>query len=154
MDRLRRRRADAEGGGEEVSSRAEMLDSAQKLNAVALRLQGVIRARYALDLYLFRLELKGLLCPGREHKYSRDYKGGADVLTGDLIVVFKRLPLENHLKRLEGAAVVQLDEAEALLIAEIASPAHYGDFLIGKLRRILVKLDYFGPFHYSIILFG
>ena len=66
-----------------------MLDGAQKLDAVALLLQGVIRGGRPLDRDDVGLELKGLLCLGGKNQRAVHDKGGADVLPGDLFVIIQ-----------------------------------------------------------------
>ena len=123
MHRLRRDASHAERRGEEIRAGSEMLYSAQKLHAVALFLQGVIRRGRALDSYFVRLELKQLLCLRREDERAMDDERRADVLPGDLLVIFERAALKHDLKRLEAAAVVQLDKAEVFHVADGSHPA-------------------------------
>ena len=115
--------ADAEHGGEEVGARPEVLDGAQELHAVALLLQRVVRRGRALDLDGVRLELKGLLGLGREHELASDNKRRADVLAGYLVVVGEARALEHDLKVGVRRAVVELDEAEILHVADGALPS-------------------------------
>ena len=129
VDGLRRDASYAEGCGEEVSSGAQMLDRAQKLNAVAFFLEGVVGGRRALDGYRIRLQLKGLLCLGSQHKRTIHYQRRTDVLSGYLIVIIKSAPLKHDLQRLEAAAVIKLDESKVFQVTDGSDPAADSDLL-------------------------
>ena len=129
MHRRRGDAAHAEGGGEEVGARAQVLDRAQKFHAVALLLQGVVGRGDALDRDRVGLELKGLFGLGRQHQRAVHDQGGAHVLPGDLIVIVQAGPLKYDLQRLEVAAVVELDKAEVLHVPHRADPAADGHAL-------------------------
>ena len=117
VHRLGRHGTHAEGGGEEIGARSEVLDGAQKLHAVALLLQGIVGGGNALDPDLVGLELEGLLGLGGAHQGAVHDQGRAHVLVGDLVIIFKLAALKHDLQGLEGAAVVELDKAEILHIA-------------------------------------
>ena len=126
MHREGRSGAHAEGRVEEVRARAEMLDGAQELDAVALLLQGIVRRGRTLDRDLGRLELKRLLGLGREHDLADDDERRADVLGGDLLIVGENVRVHDDLQVAEAGAVVELDEAEGLEVADGLGPAADG----------------------------
>mgnify|MGYP001646557849 CR=1 FL=1 len=126
MHREGRGGAHAEGRVEKVRARAEMLDGAQELDAVALLLQGIVRRGRALDRDLGRLELKRLLGLGREHDLADDDERRADVLGGDLLIVGENVRVHDDLQVAEAGAVVELDEAEGLEVADGLGPAADG----------------------------
>ena len=111
VHRLRGHAADAERRAEEVRARTQMLDRAQELHAVALFLQRIVRRGHALDRDAVGLELKRLLGIRREHELAVHDERRADVLAGDLVVIFELAALEHDLQALEAAAVVELDKA-------------------------------------------
>ena len=121
--------AHAEGGREEIGAGPEMLDGAQKFHAVALLLQGVVRGGHALHRDLVGLELKGLPGLGRERQNAADDQGRAHVLVGDLVVIVELAALEHDLQGFEAGAVVELDKAEVLHIADGSDPAADGHAL-------------------------
>ena len=133
---LRRDAADAERGVEEVRARAQMLDRAQELHAVALFLQRIIRRGDALDLNVRGLELKRLLGLGRQREDALDDKGGADVLLCHLVVICELLALHDDLQALDRAAVVELDEAEVFHVPRGAGPAADGNELAVEGLRV------------------
>ena len=122
-----RRAANAEGRGEEVRARAQVLDGAQVFDAVALFLQGIVGRRHTLDLDLRCLDLERLLGLGRQHDRAAHDQRGADVLRGDLLIIGKRICVHHDLQIAEARAVIQLDESEGLHIADGLRPAAYGD---------------------------
>ena len=130
--------AHPEGGGEEVGAGAQVLDGAQKLHRVALLLEGVVGGGGALHSDGVRLELQGLLGLGSEDHGAGDHQGGPHVLPGDLLEVIQARGLHHHLEVFQAGAVVELDKAEGLHVADGAGPAADGDcfpaecLLIGK----------------------
>ena len=120
--------ADAEGGGEEIRARTQMLDRAQILDAVALFLQRIVRRGRALDLDGDGFELKRLLGVRREHDGASGDERRADILRADLLIIGKLVRVQNNLQVAEAGAVVELDEAEGLHVADGPCPAHDGDF--------------------------
>ena len=124
--------AHAERRGEQIRARPEMLDRAQILDAVALFLQRVVRRGNALDRDGLRLELERLGSVRREDERALGNERRADVLADDLVVIGDLLTLENDLHSLEGAAVVQLEKAEILHIADRARPAADGHGLAAE----------------------
>ena len=129
MNGLGRDGADPEHCGEQIRPGTQVLHRTEVLQTVAFGLDRILWGGNALHRDLGCLQLKGLLRAGRQHQGACDDQGGADVLAGDLVVIIQRVPLEYDLQRLEAAAVVELDEAEALLVAEISCPAADGDAL-------------------------
>ena len=152
VDGVGRHGADAERGGEQVGAGAQMLDGTQELHAVALLLQGVVGGGLALHLDGVGLDLQGLLGLRRQHHRAADDKGRAHVLRGDLLVVGQLLGGHDHLQIPEARAVVQLDEAEGLHVADGLGPAADSDLLtaqgvlIGKEGRDFHTFHIFSPF--------
>ena len=136
MHGLRRHAADAERRVEEVRARAQMLDRAQELHAVAFFLQRIVRRGDALYRDLGGLELKRLLGLGRQDEDALDDEGGADVLARDLVIIGELLALHDDLQAFDRAAVVELDEAEVFHVARRARPAADGQFPAVKGLRI------------------
>ena len=147
MHGLGRHAAHPEGRREQIRAGPQVLDRAQILGGVALFLQRVVRRGRALHRDLGGLELKGLGRVGREHQLAAGDKGRAHVLADHLIVIGKALPGEHDLQALEGAAVVELQEAEILHIPDGAAPAAHGDGLPGKRGGVGPKLTDLGSFH-------
>ena len=123
MDGKGRHRAHPEGRGEEVGPGAQVGHGAEELHPVALFLQGILRGGGALHLDGGGLQLQGLLGLGGEDHGPLDHQGGPHVLLGDLLVVFQGGGLKDHLEALEAGAVVELDEAKVLHVADGADPA-------------------------------
>ena len=124
--------ADAEGGGEQVGAGPQMLDGTQELHAVALLLQGIVGGGLALHFDGVGLDLQGLLGLGGQHHGAADDQRRAHVLGGDLLIVGQLLGGHDHLQILEAGAVVQLDKAEGLHVADGAGPAADGDLLAAQ----------------------
>ena len=129
-----------------------MLYRAQEFHAVALLLQGVVRRGRALDGYAAGLELKGLLCVRRQHQRAVHYQRRADVLMGDLIIIFKRAALKHDLQRLEAASVVKLDKAKILHVADGPDPAAYCHALPAECGGIGKNARYLLTFHKHTLL--
>ena len=146
----RRDAAHAEDRGKQVRTRAQMLDRAQKFDAVALFLQRIVRRGHALDGDLVGLEFEGLLGLGREDERSPHDQGSANVLACDLIVIVQSAPLEDDLQRLEAAAVVELGKAEVLHVAHGPDPAAYGDLAAVKRARLGIDARNFLTFHWHL----
>ena len=147
MHRLCRDAADAEGRREEIRARSQVLDRAQKLDAVTLFLKRIVGGGGALHKHLGRLELKRLLCLGREHKLASCDERGADVLMRKLIVVGQLVPLEHDLKALEARAVVELYKSEIFHVADGACPAADGYLPAAEALGVGKYLSYPGAFH-------
>ena len=145
--------ADAEGGGEQVGAGPQMLDGTQELHAVALLLQGIVGGGLALHFDGVGLDLQGLLGLGGQHHGAADDQRRAHVLGGDLLIVGQLLGGHDHLQILEAGAVVQLDKAEGLHVADGACPAADGDLLAAQ--RIAVGKDCcdFHTFHIIFTFF-
>ena len=143
--------AHAERRGEQIRARPEMLDRAQILDAVALFLQRVVRRGNALDRDGLRLELERLGSVRREDERALGNERRADVLADDLVVIGYLLTLENDLHSLEGAAVVQLEKAEILHIADRARPAADGDVRSVKRGGVCPQLFDLRSFHSSFL---
>ena len=62
--------AHAEDGGKQIRAGAQIGDLAQKLERVALFLQGIVGSGRTLDLNGLSLDLKGLLSLGSKHERS------------------------------------------------------------------------------------
>ena len=139
VDGVGRRGADAEGSGEQVGAGAQMLDSTQELHAVALLLQGVIRGGLALHLDGVGLHLQRLLGVRCQHHGTADDQGRSHVLRGDLLIIIQLLGGHDHLQILKAGAVVQLDEAKGLHVADGTRPAADGDLFAAQ--RFLVGED-------------
>ena len=147
VHRLRGHAADAERRAEEVRARTQMLDRAQELHAVALFLQRIVRCGRALDRDAVGLKLERLLCIRREHELAVHDERRADVLAGDLVVIFELAALEHDLQALEAAAVVELDKAEILHVADRARPAADGQGLAAEGLRGCVDAGDVLSFH-------
>ena len=124
---------------------------------MALLLQGVVRRRGALDGYLVRLELKGLLRLRGEHQLALYNEGRAHVLPRDLVVIGQAPPLKHDLQALVAAAVVQLDEAEILHVpyrpdpaADSQLPAREGG-CVGVYSRDPLPLHVARPLSFSLL---
>ena len=127
MDGKRALAAHAEDRVEGVGARAQMRDRAQELEGVLLLLKRVFGGGNALDLDGSRLQLKGLLGVGSQHQRAVHNERRADILLGDLGVVFELVGFKDDLQVPRAAAVVQLDEAEGVAGADGACPAADGD---------------------------
>ena len=117
-----------------LGARAQVLNRTQELHAVALFLQRIVRRGRALDRDAVGLELERLLGVRREHELAVHDERRADVLAGDLVVIFELAALEHDLQALEAAAVVELDKAEILHVADRARPAADGQGLANFIR--------------------
>ena len=154
MHREGRGGAHAEGRVEKVRARAEMLDGAQELDAVALLLQGIVRRGRPLDRDLGRLELKRLLGLGREHDLADDDERRADVLGGDLLIVGENVRVHNDLQVAEAGAVVELDEAEGLEVADGLGPAADGHSHAAVMLGVGVdRCDFRNVYHVDHLLY-
>ena len=119
--------AHPEHGGEQVGSGSQVGNGAQKLHAVALLLQGIVRGGGTLHKHVRRLQLKGLLrLRGTDQRPLYD-KGSAHVLAHHLVIVFQLLLFHHHLQRGEAASVTEAEEGKALLVADGFCPAAHGD---------------------------
>ena len=87
--------------------------------------------RRALHGYSLRVELKGLLGPGGQHQLAGDDKGGAHVLAGHFGVVGQGL-VQDDLKALKAAAVVEGEKAQVFHVPDGTGPAGYCDRLTGE----------------------
>ena len=139
--------AHAEHRGEKIRPRAQISLLAEEFRAVALRLERVIRSGRALDRDLGRLELERLLRAGGQREHAGDDESRADVLGRDLIVIRELLALEHNLKAREAGAVVEVDEAERLGVAQIAHPAAQCDSLSAKRGAVVINVFYKFSFH-------
>ena len=141
--------ADAENGAEEVRARTEVLLGAQELDRGALLLQRVVRRGGAFNGDALGGELEGLLRLGGELQRTLANKGGAYVLSCDLVVVLQRFAAHHHLEVAKAASVVQGDETEVLHVAHRADPTRHGDF--GAPERVDVgeQLGDFRTLHHS-----
>ena len=128
-----------EGGGEQVGSRAQVLDGAQELHAVALLLQGVVGGGGTFHRDGGGLHLQGLLGLGGEHHRSGDDEGGPYVLPGDLLVIIQRIGVHDYLQILKAGAVVELDKPKGLHVPDGAGPAADGDRL--SAQGLLIRED-------------
>ena len=149
VDRCGRDAADAENGAEEVRARTEMLLGAQKLDRGALLLQRVVRRGDTFDGNALSGKLEWLLRLGRELQRALADKGGAHVLSCDLVVVFQCFAAHHHLEVAKAASVVQGDEAEVLHIAHRADPTRHGDFLAPERVDVGEQLGDFRALHHS-----
>ena len=139
VDGVSRHAPHPEGGGEQVGPGPQVLDGAQKLHAVALLLQGVIRGGLALHLDGVGLHLQRLLGVRCQHHGTADDQGRTHVLRGDLLIIIQLLGGHDHLQILEAGAVVQLNEAKGLHVADGTRPAADGDLFAAQ--RFLVGED-------------
>ena len=139
--------AHPENRGEQVRSRAQVLDGPKKLHTVALFLQRIIGCGGSLHRNFFRLQLKRLFCLGCQHQPAFHDQRRTDILVVDLIVVGELLPCEHDLQGFEAAAVVQFDEAEVFLAADGARPAADGDRRFRKDGCIVIDCCNFYSFH-------
>ena len=124
--------ADPEGSGEQVGAGPQMLDGPQELHAVALFLQGIVGGGLALHLDGDGLDLERLLGLGRQHDGALHDEGGADILRGNLLIILQLVGGHDHLQIPEAGAVVQLDKAEGLEVADRAGPAADDNLLAGE----------------------
>ena len=129
MHRIGRHGPHPEGSGKEIRPGPQMLDAAQKLHAVPLFLQGIVRGGLTLHLHGPGLHLQGLLGLRRQHHRAMHHQRRTHILTRDLLVVFQHRGVQHHLQILEAGAVVQLDKAEALHIPDGPCPAAYHHIL-------------------------
>ena len=139
MDGVGRRRADAERGGKQIGAGTQMLDSTQELHAVALLLQGIVRGGLALHLDGVSLHLQRLLGVRCQHHGTADDQGRTHVLRGDLLIIIQLLGGHDHLQILKAGAVVQLDEAKGLHVADGTRPAADRDLFAAQ--RLLIGED-------------
>ena len=114
---------------------------------MALFLQRIVRRGRALDRDAVGLELERLLGVRREHELAVHDERRADVLAGDLVVIFELAALEHDLQALEAAAVVELDKAEILHVADRARPAADGQGLAAEGLRGCVDAGDVLSFH-------
>ena len=131
--------ADAEGGGKQIGAGPQVLDGAQELHAVALLLQGIVGGGLTLHLDGVGLDLQRLLGVRCQHYGAADDQGRAHVLRGDLLIIGQLLGGHDHLQIPEAGAVIQLDEAEGLHVADGTRPAADGD--LSAAQRLLVGED-------------
>ena len=150
MYRVGRRGADAERGGEQVGTGPQVLDGPQEFHAVTLLLQGVIRRGLALYRDAVGLHLQGLLGIRRQHHGALDDQCRAHVLCGDVLIVGQLLGGHDHLQVLKAGAVVQLDEAKGLHVADGACPAAHGHVLAAQ--GLLIGEDRGNSHSFHIIL--
>ena len=139
--------ADAEHGLERVRARTQMRLGAQIFEAVTLFLQRIVRRGHALDRDAVGLELKRLLGVRREHELAVHDERRADVLAGNLVVIFELAALEHDLQALEAAAVVELDKAEILGDTHGANPSAQCDLFICIRRSVAVDRFYCCQIH-------
>ena len=149
VDSCSRDAADAENGAKQVRARTEMLLGAQKLDRGALLLQRVVRRGDTFDGNALSGKLEWLLRLGRELQRALADKGGAHVLSCDLVVVFQSFAAHHHLEVAKAASVVQGDEAEVLHIAHRADPTRHGDFLAPERVDVGEQLGDFRALHHS-----
>ena len=124
MDRLRSDGADAECALEQVRARTQMLDGAQVFDGVALLLQRIIRSAGAQNFYGFGLQLKGLLCIGRDHQFALCTDGSAHAdRVHDLLIAGNALFLCHDLQIAEEGAVIQFNKGKGFAFARGAHPA-------------------------------
>ena len=152
MHRLCRHAADSENGGEEIGAGSQVLYGTEKLHAVPLLLQGIVRSGSSLHGDLPGLQLKGLFCLRGQHQGALDNKGGAHVLLCYLLIVFKGLPLKDHLQGLEAAAVVQLYKTEVLHIPDSSHPAADSHLLSAQALAVGKNSRYSLTLHMALIL--
>ena len=153
VHRLRGHAADAERRAEEVRARTQMLDRAQEFHTVALFLQRIIRRGRALERDAVGLELERLLGVRCEHELAVHDERRTDVLAGDLVVIFELAALKHDLQALEAAAVVELDKAEILHVADRARPAADGQGLAAEGLRGCIDAGDVLSFHIFRLVF-
>ena len=141
MDRIGNLGAHAEYRGEQIRSRAKVRLLSKELHTVALGLQGVIGGRSTLNLDLIRLQLKGLLCPGRQGQNTRHNQSRADVLRRDRIVIINSVSLKHHLDALEIRAVVQINKSKSLGVTQVAHPSADGHALTAEALGTLINFS-------------
>ena len=139
-----------ERGGEQVGTGPQVLDGPQEFHAVTLLLQGVIRRGLSLYLDAVGLHLQRLLGIRRQHHGALDDQRRAHVLCGDILIVGQLLGGHDHLQVLEAGAVVQLDEAKGLHVADGACPAAHGHVLAAQ--GLLIGEDRGNSHSFHIIL--
>ena len=109
-----------------------MGDGPEILHSVALFLQGIFRRGGTLHTDVRSLEFDGLLGLRGIDQGTGNHQGGTHILLGNVLIVIYDTVLKDHLKALEVAAVVELDEAEGLLGPYGTDPAAHGDLYLIK----------------------
>ncbi len=140
-------RTDAEHRCERVGAGPQMGDRPQIFQTVPLFLQRIGRIRRALQLDFIRVDFQWLFGIGGEHHLSGDDNRSAHIIFGDFLEVVDFGILKNHLKILKIRAVVKLDEAELLGIAQRAHPTADGHLAVRQLRRVLKQRFYLCSLH-------
>ena len=77
-------------------------------------------------------------------------EGRAHVLLGDLLIVVQGAGLHDHLEVLEAGAVVELDEAEGLHVADGSGPPADGHVLTAVLVHVRKDAGDLCPFHIGV----
>ena len=114
---------------------------------MSLGLKRIIGRRNTFHFYFVRFDLERLFRAGRKRDYAGDDERRADVLRRDFVVVSQSVALEHDLNTGKARAVVKVDKAERLGIADIAYPAADGNGLVAVSRGRSVNVFYKFPFH-------
>ena len=131
--------AHAEDRGEQIGSGTKVCDLAQEFYAVSLLLQRIVGGGCALNVDGSRLDLKGLLVVGGQHKGTLDYDSRANVQLCDLGKVLNELTLKNDLYALMTATVIKVDEAAILAGSYTSYPTAEGHLAVSKGLHIRMK---------------
>ena len=113
---------------------------AQIFHRMALLLERVIGRRSTFDGDLRCLDLKRLLVFRRKDDSSRHDKRRTDVLLCNFVVICNFFTLEHDLHALEAAAVVQINKAERLAVADASCPTAERDCLAVKCHRVFKNI--------------
>ena len=150
MHRLRRDGADAEHRLKQARARAQIRDVAQELERVALGLERIILRAVALEDDLRRLHLQRAVAAGDELARRAHGRAVADGLHRGKVL---HLVVVNDLHRREHGSVIELDKADALLLAVVAHPAFHRHNLtfqrmalgghVAQVEHILIRHRYF-----------
>ena len=122
MDGVGRHAPHPEGGRKQVGPGPQMLDRAQVLHAVALRLKRVILRAVAFEVDGNRLHFGGRRIFVGRHNLARHGNRRADMQGLNRRIVFDGI-IVDYLRVLEAGAIEKVDEAHVLLLAVIANPA-------------------------------
>ena len=137
VDGVRADAADAEHGGEQVRSRAQVGLRAQELQAVALVLDGIVRIGGRGHGHLGRLDLERLLGLRGQHEGALDDQRRRQRQFRHFFEIAEELLFVYDLNRLEIGSVVQLDKSECVGVAVVSDPAAHFNRFIGIGSRIL-----------------
>ena len=122
MNGIRHLASDAEHRRKQIGSRTKIRLLAQIFHRMTLLLKRIIGCGRAFDGNFIRLDFKRLLVFRRENHCSGHNQRRADILFGDFVVIGDLFTFKHDLHALEAAAVVQIDKAERLAVADASCP--------------------------------